>query len=265
MNESSTLCTAADHGHACRTGASMLEPVALCDHHRLQVALLVVPDVLAETMRQLATAQTPKTLPDDERDALVAGAHALDLRAYLNVGMHGPIVYFIENGDRVKIGFSTNLRARIQAFALQEKNVLMILGGGLTMERALHSVFAADRIDATEWFRKSEQLVAFIDAKLAVLDGQRSRTAQSHQRKQMIVPQQGIGEARRKLEDWVTIAMPLYLHHKATTGRAPAAPKLAELLAEHGHGHFKPSRARDIRRATANEVNGSAGAQRGAQ
>lgn len=253
MNEP-TSCAAADHGHACRSIAAMLEPVPLCDHHRLQVALLVTPDVLAEAMRLLGSAQAPRTLPDDERDALVAGSRALDVRAYLNVGMHGPIVYFIENGDRVKIGFSTNLRSRIQAFALQEKNVLMILGGGLTLERALHSVFATDRIDATEWFVKSERMVAFIDSKLADLNEQRSRTAQRQQRKHIMTAPRIDGAGRRSPAGWAKLAAPLYQEYlDGHDGTAPSAPVLVRLLRD-AHPDLlvpgSPRSERNIRSAT---------------
>ena len=55
MDEYSVLCTAADEGVECATEAVMVRPVPLCEQHRIQVALLVVPDALATLLRQART------------------------------------------------------------------------------------------------------------------------------------------------------------------------------------------------------------------
>ena len=56
---------------------------------------------------------------------------------------------------------------------------------------------------------------------------------------------------RRPLTEWVKLALPYYEHHTETTGEPPTAPQLADRLADAGHGILKASRARDVRKATA--------------
>lgn len=130
----------------------------------MEVALLVVPDVLTTAIRSTKAGASLKLLGRVERDALIAGARPLKVKPYTR-GTHSPVVYFIENGDVAKIGFSTHLRARVSSLALQEKNVMLLLEGGFTLERALHSRFEKDRIDNTEWFNLSDDMVQFITEK----------------------------------------------------------------------------------------------------
>lgn len=239
MDESTILCTAADEGAECATEAAMIRPVALCEFHRIQVALLVVPDALTMLVQQAKTGMTRLSLPADERAAVIAGARPKPVGDYMG-GVHGPVVYFLENGDRVKIGHSTNLRSRVKSLALQEKDVLLLLQGGLTLERALHSTFAKERIDATEWFAKSERIVEFIRSKssqLAATDAgsgrkQRKRMALSARLPVETTP---LRHRRRSPLEWAELAMPLYRRYVAAhAGTKPTAPILAELLrAEH--------------------------------
>lgn len=252
MNEDSIICIAADEGVECATEAVMASPVPLCDAHRLQVALLVVPDILAASLRQSKAGLRPLTLAPEERAAVISGAQARPVSAYMG-GIHGPVVYFLDAGERVKIGHSTNLRSRVRALAMQEKDVVLLLQGGLTLERALHATYAKERIDATEWFVKSDRIAEFIASKLANIPVRQPQKAQRQQRKYLVGPQSA-SAVRRKLSEWVDLAVPLYRHHVTTVGRPPTAPELASLLAGHGHGTLKPSRARDVRSATAEQI-----------
>lgn len=82
------------------------------------------------------------------------------------VGRHKPLVYFIRNGNRVKIGYTTHLTARIAALSLSKTFVVLLLDGGRTLEREMHRRFAADRLGATEWFVYSNRLKAYIDSQV---------------------------------------------------------------------------------------------------
>lgn len=166
MDELSVLCTAIDDAVECPEDAVMLDPVPLCEYHRMQVALLVVPDLLAAAARAEIARAHPKTLPSEESHALISGARRAEIAHYL-AGPHGAMVYFIENGALVKIGYTTNLRSRVSRLALREKNIMLLLRGGPTLERALHTQFAAHRVDGTEWFELSQEIREFIEAKLA--------------------------------------------------------------------------------------------------
>lgn len=80
----------------------------------------------------------------------------------------GPIVYFMYSAGRIKIGFSDGLRSRVET--LKGANpfppvVLLVVSGGLDVERQFHARFAEDRTTG-EWFRLSPTLRAFFRARL---------------------------------------------------------------------------------------------------
>jgi hypothetical protein len=76
---------------------------------------------------------------------------------------HPPVVYYMRVGNRVKIGFSTNLTSRISDVMPEE--VLATEPGGPDVERARHRQFADLRV-AREWFRYEGPLVEHV-ARLA--------------------------------------------------------------------------------------------------
>jgi len=184
VGEFAVLCTASPDGADCVAEATMISLVPLCDEHQLQVALQVVPDLMVAALRHVRSGAKPVSLPPAERAAIIAGASPKPISAHMS-GPHGPVVYFADGGSRIKIGFSTNLRSRIRSLSMQEKDVLLLLQGGLTLERALHATYDKERIDSTEWFAKSERLVAFIESKRAQLDGQHRQKTQRQMRKHM--------------------------------------------------------------------------------
>jgi len=75
---------------------------------------------------------------------------------------HSPLVYFIRNGNRLKIGTTTDIKRRIRTLALRAENVVLLLDGGQTLERYLHRQFADLRVGNTEWFAYDGPLIAFI-------------------------------------------------------------------------------------------------------
>lgn len=77
-------------------------------------------------------------------------------------GKHGPLVYFVENGNRVKIGTTSDLRRRIRELSLRPGNIALILPGNQSVERSLHHRFAAHRIGTSEWFQNTGSLAQFI-------------------------------------------------------------------------------------------------------
>jgi len=56
---------------------------------------------------------------------------------------------------------------------------------------------------------------------------------------------------RRNTAQWALDVLPIYRHLSETTGTTPTAPVLAEAIKQAGMGELGPSRARDIRKATA--------------
>jgi hypothetical protein len=160
-----TTCAANDKGRACPRSADVLQPVALCDAHRIEVALAVVPDMLRS---QLAVAEAHKVNGADARDDLVVTAAATPVDRLLR-GEHDSVVYFIANGGRVKIGRTTNLKSRVSALSLRVDSVLLALSGGSELERALHVRFSEYRDGDTEWFELSPEIFRYASVRNAVI------------------------------------------------------------------------------------------------
>lgn len=75
---------------------------------------------------------------------------------------HDPLVYFIRNGNRLKIGTTTELKRRIRTLSLRAENVVLLIPGGQPHERALHAQFADLRIGNSEWFAYEGALPEFV-------------------------------------------------------------------------------------------------------
>lgn len=137
----------------CENAPALHHPLPLCRRHGLQVSAHMT-DVLH------ATALHGEPIPSVEP----SGIEAADV-AHPNVwnhASHKPLVYFISNGDRVKIGVSTNIAARVGALSLRRSNALLLLWGSYSLEKALHQHFAADQVGNTEWFVLSNSIRDFI-------------------------------------------------------------------------------------------------------
>jgi hypothetical protein len=91
------------------------------------------------------------------------GTRVSDVQQLLS-GPHAPVVYFVTNGDRVKIGTTTHLRARIRRLCLRVEDIALVLHGTDEFERSLHERFTAHRVGNTEWFELTGQLAAFVAA-----------------------------------------------------------------------------------------------------
>lgn len=115
------------------------------------LALCLVP----RCQRHSAT-EPPVLLCEDHRDLAVA--QATKRRPHV----HEPLVYFVRNGSRIKIGWTTNIKGRMTALALPMSAVELTIPGGPAEEDMMHSRFHASRISRTEWFESTEELEDFI-------------------------------------------------------------------------------------------------------
>lgn len=68
------------------------------------------------------------------------------------------VVYFARRLDRIKIGFSHDVEGRMKALHC---TLLATVPGGRAEEAEMHQRFASGR-DTGEWFRPTEELLAFI-------------------------------------------------------------------------------------------------------
>lgn len=76
-----------------------------------------------------------------------------------------PVVYFVQAGEFVKIGKSTDWRARIAGLQTGSPHVvvpLLVLPATPNAERLLHYQFAEHRING-EWFRPAAEIMAYIE------------------------------------------------------------------------------------------------------
>lgn len=155
-------------------------PLYLCRRHALAVSLNVTDRLHANALS--ATSTTGSAI----EEATTASPDVW------TQGSHPPVVYFLVNGDRVKIGTSTNIVARVSALSLRPSNAALLLQGGNDLEKALHDHFGSDRIARTEWFVFSPRIKDYIDRRKAsdaalrqpqlYVEGQTSAAADADQR-----------------------------------------------------------------------------------
>lgn len=77
-------------------------------------------------------------------------------------------IYFVESGDRIKIGYSSSLTRRMKNIKHGSPfptELLLYIDGSMADEKALHKRFAKARLNG-EWFAKSSELMKFIQRKV---------------------------------------------------------------------------------------------------
>jgi hypothetical protein len=114
-------------------------------------------------------------------DPPVAGSLPFDLEpAPVPEAGHEPLVYVIRNGNRVKIGTTTNLSQRIKHLSLRQKDLLLTLDGGPELERDLHQRFQDYRAGTSEWFDFVPEIRDFVrdaqEGRTVLSAGQEDRT-----------------------------------------------------------------------------------------
>lgn len=77
--------------------------------------------------------------------------------------MSESVVYIVEIGKHIKIGFSTNLEKRLKAFLTSSPDVELLLAipGDRALERTLHDKLAECRM-ARELFHRDSRILEFI-------------------------------------------------------------------------------------------------------
>lgn len=91
--------------------------------------------------------------------------------------IHEPVVYFLRNGDRVKIGTSTSLGKRVQGLSLRLSDLVRVEYGGRGYEQALHRQFEDYRIGNTEWFLLEGDLAEYVGLEYDDSTGRYGHTA----------------------------------------------------------------------------------------
>ena len=143
--EQDVICTA----FGCKADVDeRFYPSLICLKHALKVFR-----VLDETRRWAVQADVmaPTTVP--ERDQ--------GLKKRLQ---DQAVVYYIQFGPGIKIGTTTNMKQRLNSFALPESAVLATEPGSYDLERSRHEFFADTRIPNTEIFTESPKIRKHIEA-----------------------------------------------------------------------------------------------------
>lgn len=117
---------------------------------------LLAHSCLVPDCRSQAVTEEPVLLCADHRDLVLAEA------GRKRPSVHAPLVYFLRNGSRIKIGWTTNLRGRLASLALPASAIALTVDGGPGQEAILHARFAQYRVKGSEWFDTSPAIEAFI-------------------------------------------------------------------------------------------------------
>jgi len=75
----------------------------------------------------------------------------------------GSVVYFIRDGDLIKIGYTGDLKTRRRTFTSDLTAILAILPGGQELEGEMHERFAASLAKGKEWFRPTPDLIEYVN------------------------------------------------------------------------------------------------------
>lgn len=113
-------------------------------------------DAPASALTRVPRKQQPPTSPAGPTGEVVEDVSALFREA------HAPVVYFLRNGNRLKIGTSQNLRRRITSLSLRREDVVRVEHGDQEYERSLHRRFVELRVDETEWFELRGSLARYL-------------------------------------------------------------------------------------------------------
>lgn len=80
-----------------------------------------------------------------------------------------PVIYFISaDGELIKIGYTTNLGARLRSLRTahpKELRILLVIPGSLDDEQELHRRFADFRV-GREWFKLDEPIINYIASRI---------------------------------------------------------------------------------------------------
>lgn len=147
------VCAASDRGAECGDVPAVATPVPLCRRH--------LASVMHQATRIFIIHEASEQIQGTYDADAIGRAKVLEISLHLS-GRHRDAVYFISNGSRIKIGYTTNLRERISALSLRREDVVLLLSGGMDLERALHRRFKHARVNNTEWFAITRQLRDFI-------------------------------------------------------------------------------------------------------
>lgn len=134
----------------CGTRHMMVRVGPLCWEH----AQLVADAVNESTHRVISNAQADaatRRQREAEQRAKVAASR----------GQHPGWIYYVRVGDRIKIGYSVDVKRRMRAYP-PDSRLLAVHPGTPQLETEMHQRFAGSLAAGREWFRESTDLAEHI-------------------------------------------------------------------------------------------------------
>lgn len=133
----------------------------LCETHALDVAMAVIDEQKARHLTErFFEVQTTKQAvrSAEERGAWERHEAA---KAELRQDREG-FVYFLRVGERIKIGYSADVKARMRAYP-PGSELLAVEPGDRDLETQRHQQFAGSRTDGREWFRPAPDILELVE------------------------------------------------------------------------------------------------------
>lgn len=117
------------------------------------------------------------------------------------VTRHEPVVYFVLNGSRIKIGYSTHFPERLRALAIPSESLLLLLRGGTALESALHRRFGKHRVGGSEWFEIAPVILRYIGMRLTIPSAPAREALTAPEDVRLLSPAAAAGDARAALSE----------------------------------------------------------------
>jgi hypothetical protein len=73
------------------------------------------------------------------------------------------VIYYLQNGDRIKVGYASNLAQRMRTYP-PNAEILAVHPGTLADEQRIHAELSAHRAAGREWYHPSPILLEYIAA-----------------------------------------------------------------------------------------------------
>lgn len=133
----------------CRNGM-MFHVGPVCHEHALLIAEAVNRSQ-AKPITEAHAAAALRRQRDDERARQLAESR----------GTQPGWIYYVRIGDRVKIGYSTDVKRRMGEYP-PESRLLAVHPGTRKLETEMHQRFAGSRAAGREWFRETVEITEHI-------------------------------------------------------------------------------------------------------
>lgn len=136
-------------------------------------------------------------MPTGTEDRILLAARDFDFRPEVprkSATAGTELVYYLRVGDKVKIGYTSDLRQRMNSYP-PDSELLAVEPGDLLLERARHAQFARHLRIGREWFEPASEIMAHV-----------AKVREQYELRQYLPPRRSPIEAQDKHGRPVTVA-----------------------------------------------------------